>query len=211
MAVFSDLYDFILPSLPGAETGMVNLTIRRVLRDFFKRTTLYRESYSWTATAGKALYQLLPTAGAVHSILAVTVNGTPINAMNESDRRPLAIESAIASAAPTGWYSTYPPLITLVPTPKGGETITADAVLTVPLDNTVLTFPQMAFDEYGEEIGAGVVGVMMNLPSKPWSQSPDIAGMNLAKYARCVIAVRARLRDGGRPNNSTVHGPRFGA
>lgn len=209
MAAFSALYDYILPYVPGCETPLVDVTIRRVLRDFYKRTTLWRETFTFATTAGQTLYQLIPSSGKVASILTVEINQQRIGSLPEEKRPAPAAVTAQDASTPNGWYSTYPALLSLNPKPTAGIPVVVEAAITLPLDIAVLTFSDDTFNEFGEEIGSGVVGAMMSMPGKPWTQ-PKAAGEYLGKYVRCVAAVRARLRDGGQPNASTLHAPRFG-
>lgn len=57
---FSDLYDYILPYVPSAETPLVDFHIRRVTREFCRRTTLWRRRIELTTEAGVADYILSP-------------------------------------------------------------------------------------------------------------------------------------------------------
>lgn len=206
---FSALYDNILPYLPGVETGVVDLQIRKALREFFKRTTLWRETFAFATVADQPLYQLLPATGTVHSIIGVTVNDTPIGVVTEEARPAPAQILAQEAATPTGWYSTYPSLISLLPKPSVGHAITVEAVITLPLDSAVVTFPEEAFNQYGEELASGALAILMTMPNKPWTNE-KASGIHAGKFVRTCISVRARLRDGGRPNATTARGPRFG-
>lgn len=209
MAAFAALYDHILPFVPGVETPLVDVTIRRVLRDFFKRTTIWRETFTFNTTLDQPLYQLQASSGSVASILSVEVAGAPIDPLPEDKRLPPAQAAARDASTPTAWYSTYPSLLALDPKPTAGISVVVNAAVTQPLDAGVTTFPDDVLNEYGEEIGSGVVGVLMAMPGKPWTQS-KASGEYLGKYVRCVTATRAKLRDGGQPNASRLTAPRFG-
>lgn len=57
---FSDLYDLILPYVPAAETPFVDYHIRRVTREFCRRTTLWRRRVTITTEPGVNDYLLSP-------------------------------------------------------------------------------------------------------------------------------------------------------
>lgn len=203
MANFSALYDYILPYVPGVETPLVDVTIRRVLRDFYKRTTIWRETFTFNTTADQPLYQLVPSSGSVAAIMSVEVAGRPIGVLPEDKRPTPAVAAAQEATTPSSWYATFPALLALNPKPLGGISVVVSAAITLSLDLAALTFSDDTFDEFGEEIGSGVVGALMSMPGKPWTQN-KAAGDYLGKYVRCVSATRARLRDGGQPNATTI-------
>lgn len=207
-ANFSDLYDHILPYLPGAETGVVDLHIRRVLREFYRRTTLWRETFNFVTTTAQS-YLLTPAAGSVHSVFSVAVEGTPIGVLPENMQPTPAQVAAQTASTPTNWFTRYANQVSLNPKPTAGINITVEAIITLSLDNGIVVFPEDTYTQYCEQIAAGVIGEMMKMPGKPWTQDKaarDYSGM----FVRTVIAVRAKLRDGGQPNASKLYGPTFG-
>lgn len=57
---FSVLYDYVLPYVPAVDTPLVDYHIRRVVREFARRTTLWRRLINFTTVAGTAEYLLQP-------------------------------------------------------------------------------------------------------------------------------------------------------
>lgn len=57
---FSDLYNYVLPYVPGVETPLVDFHIRRVVREFCRRTTLWRHRVELTTEPGVPDYILSP-------------------------------------------------------------------------------------------------------------------------------------------------------
>lgn len=204
MASFDDLYDFVLPYLPGAEPGVVDLHINRALREFLTRTTVWREVFEFTTAAAASTYQLEPTQGRVSSILSVEIDGTPARVLPEERRGNPAPGRA------THWYGLVPSLLNLYPTPAGEQAVRVEAALTLPLDGSVREFPTEVFQEHGESLAAGAIASMMQMPGKPWSQR-DAAVTYGRAFGSAIRDTRAKLRDGGQPNQSTFRGPRFGA
>ena len=204
MATFNDLYDYTMPYLPGAEPGIIDFHIRRALREFFKRTSVWREVIEFTTTPGEATYQLQPTAGVVAAVMSVHIDGHWRAAIPENKRDPY-----IAAGLPTAWYSLLPQVITLYPQPAGTTGIRVEAALTLPLDDTARSFPDSVLEEHAEAIAAGVISAMMLMPGKPWTQR-EAGAMYGRIFGSAIRDTRGKLRDGGQPNQSTFHGPRFG-
>lgn len=207
MATFDQLYDFVLPYLPGAETGIVDFHIRRTLREFFRRTTVWRETFEFdTALAGETYadtYQLTPSNGQVSSVLQVYLDGQQLGPVAEARRDPLA-----SPRKPAGWHALVPHVLTLYPAPDAEYPVKVTAAITLPIGD-VNEFPDSVLQAYAEPIAAGVIGAMLLMPGKPWSQSKAAPEYNRV-FGGAVREIRGRLRDGGQPSHSTFIGPRFG-
>lgn len=206
MAVLSDLHNHVVPFLPGAETTMIDYQSRRVLREFFKRTTVWREVFEFNTTAGVATYSLQPTAGIVAHVMQVFVDGKQAVPVPE-DRRDM---QAAAVEKPTGWYSLLPQVLTLYPAPIGVVPVKVEAALTLDVAEAAPTYPDDVLNEHAEAIAAGVIGAMMLMPGKPWTQS-EHGTMYSRIFGSAVRETRGKLRDGGQPNQSTfIAARRFG-
>lgn len=202
---FSTLYDKILPYLPGAETPIVDNQMRKVLREFMTRTTMVRESFALTTTAGVSTYRLQPVYGQVCGILRVWPDGRhpPLPPVNEASAYPRE------NAKPVAWFAHIPDVISLYPTPDAAYTFYIDAATTATQDAT--EFPEELAHHYGEVIAAGVLAAMMSMPGKPWTQG-DAAKSAARMYGGQLRELRARVREGGQPNNATFRGVvKFGA
>jgi hypothetical protein len=202
---FEDLYDLILPYLPGAEQAIVDLQICKALREFFKRTTVWRETFAFNTTIGADTYSLTPTAGEVSSTLLVKAQGNKIDPAPEQLRDPNAVPGP-----PRGWYSLIPRLLVLYPVPDAIYPISLTAVITLPIDGSLRTYPEEVHSEHAEAIANGVMGAMMAMPGKPWSKM-DSAQVYGGAFGKAIRDTRGKLRDGGQPNQSTFRAPcRFG-
>lgn len=205
MKAFNDLYDFILPYLPGAEQGIVDLHIRRTLREFFARTTVWRETFVFNTVGGVAAYRLQPSIGTVASVLTVEIDGKPTTAIPEDMR------TNPAPGAAERWYSLIPETFVLYPSPSGVQAIRVDAAITLPVDGSLREFPDDVYNAHAESIAAGVISSMMAMPGKPWSQR-ESSLLYSRVFGSAVRDLRGKLRDGGQPNQSTFTSPRrFGA
>lgn len=205
LKAFDDLYDFILPYLPGAEPGIVDLHIRRALREFLTRTTVWREVFEFNTVADTPTYQLQPTLGKVGSVLGVTIDGVPVTSIPEHLR-----SSVMPAGVAQRWYGLLPEVISFYPVPAGVQAIKVEAAITLPVDGSLRQFPAEVYNEHAEAIAAGVIASMMQMPGKPWTQR-DAALTYGRAFGSAIRDTRGKLRDGGQPNQSTFTGPRFGA
>lgn len=193
---FSALHELVLPYLPGADTPIIDSTIRKVVREWMKRTTCIRQTFAFNTVAGVSDYQLNPTTGLVSSIMAVWQDpaSDPLGVAYEDMRR-----NALA-ARPTHWWETIPGVVKLYPTPDAVYPITVNAVITLSHSDTVM--PEELVAAYGEELTSGVLSMMMSMPGKPWTQSRAAVDMGRV-FNGAIKTARGKIRDGGQPNSST--------
>lgn len=201
MATFNDLYDYTMPYLPGAEPGIIDFHIRRALREFFKRTTVWRESFQFNTLAPSPdpvpTYQLIPTGGAeVASVLSVVIADRWCSSRAEEQRDP-----QVRPAKPDSWYNLLPQVIYLYPPPDAVYAVKIEAALTLPITGT-RDFPDNVMQEHCESIAAGAISGMMLMPGKPWSKT-DAAATYSRIFGSAMRDLRSKLRDGGQPNVST--------
>jgi hypothetical protein len=204
---FLDFYDHLLPYLPGAEPGVVDLHIRKILKEFLRRTTIWREVIVVNPVVSGALYALVPAQpiGRVSDVLRVGHGTSSITLPNIPEHMRVAPGS---SASPRdGWYVQNLPYIYLA-TSTGLATV--EVALTLTLEPGVVEFPDFLLNNHSDVLTAGILASLMAMPGKPWTQF-DMAKVNWTRYVNGVLALRASLRDGGAPNASTITGPRFGA
>lgn len=193
---FSALHELVLPYLPGADTPIIDSTIRKVVREWMKRTTCVRQTFQFNTANGLSDYQLLPGSGQVASIMAVWQDpaADPLRVATEDLRR------TSSPARPTHWWEMIPGVVKFYPTPNGIYPITVNAVLT--LTQTDTTLPEELVANYGEQLTSGVLSMMMSMPGKPWTQSKAAIDMGRV-FNGAIKTERAKIRDGGQPNQST--------
>lgn len=211
MANMASFRDLTIPYLPGAEVGIIDLHARRVLREFFKRTTVWRESVDFVTSPGNSDYRItMPTGQDVATILNVLRDPE-----NGDQKKPLgkATETVRAyprePSRPRAWHFALPQVVSVWPVPDGVYNLTAELAITLPITFAgEQEFPDDVFATYGEDIAAGIIGYMMGMPGKPWTQV-QAGGGYVNRYENCVKTLRAKLRDGGSPNVSTARGPKI--
>lgn len=209
MAQFSDFYDHIFPFLPSVHPAVVDLQLRKTLKEFFRRSTYWREDIPFTLQVGTDLTTLRPTQpGAVVShILTVTLDGQQLGVAPETARRAPGVTAQ--NAKPRGWFSRISDILEFTDVADANYGGVAQVTLNLSMDPTEKDVPDAVLEHYGDLIGAGCVGALMMMPAKPWTQ-PEASRPYLNRFAAGVLALRAQLRDGGQPNASTLRGPRFG-
>ena len=198
---FSNLHDQVLPYLPGAEKGIVDFQIRKVVREFMKRTTIIRETFTFNTVGGASTYLLTPASPdfQVSSIIAVWVDGKLVDPIPE-DKRLRA-----ASGPPKGWWTSIPHLLNIYPQPDAGYAVEVNAALS--LTQTATLMPEELIAQYAEAIAAGTLATMMGMPGKPWTQSQSAKEAGRT-FAGVIKTIRGNLRDGGQPNQSTFQAAR---
>jgi hypothetical protein len=210
VASITSFLDLTVPYLPGAEAGVIRLHARRVLREFLKRTTVWRSDVTFQTLPNVEGYRItMPTGQDVATILNAwriddAGNPKPLGTINEAQR---AFPRAAGQIK--GWYFFLPQVVNFWPQPDMAYDVKVDIAVTLPIayagDDT---FPDDVFATYGEDIAAGIIGYMMAMPGKPWTQVQAGGGF-VQRYENCIKTLRAKLRDGGAPNVSTAHGPRI--
>lgn len=200
---FSALYDQVRPYLPGAEPAFIDAQIRKVLREFMKRTTLVRETFAFDTVNGMATYHLIPGFGQVSSVLEVFYDDPTNHHEIELRPRPESARYLRSPGQPDSWWTSLPDIITLSPTPDAIYTVSVRAAVTLKQDDTV--FPDQLLAHHAEAIAAGVMAIMYAMPGKPWTsgQAAKEAGRT---YNGAIRTIRGNLRDGGQPNQSTFRG-----
>lgn len=208
MATITELRDYVLPDLRGIEPELVDHYARQVLRDFFKTTTLWRETLPLNMTIGSTDYTLTPVSGGqVAGVLRVSrSDGTVVGKMNEGERPRPGV--ALDAGPPDGYFQLYPGVITFRRAPDQGYQLFLEVYKQTVLDPAVVDIPQGVYDEYVEVIAAGVKSRLQALPSKPWTDT-TMATVNNTMYTRAKFAARARVRDGGGPSTARVRAPLF--
>jgi len=207
MATFKDLYDHVLPSVRGVDSPLVDYHIRRVLRDFLKKTTVWRETLPLLLTAGKTDYRLTPAAsGQVGGVLRVynRATGLPLHNRDEG----CVVNGVVDAGAPDQWWQVYPSLISFNRPPSESQQLDVEAYKVVTLDPADDYFPDDVYENFVEIISNGVMSALQMMPAKPWTDT-TMATVNNALYKKATYALRAKIRGGGAGNHSRVQAPRF--
>jgi len=214
----SDMYDFVMPYCPGATSSFVDSQIRRVMRQFLRRSTILRELLPLTLTPNVNSLVLTPTTAGleVAGVLWLRVNtGFDTGAVQFNPIHQLQEESGYRSdnnavtGAPRGYNYFTPSAVIVSPPPDKAYPVQVEVYETTPLDGSVTTYPP-ACSPYLDVIGRGVVAELMGMPAKPFSD-PQHAMLYQKLFGERTLAIRDELRQGGSRSVATARGPRFGA
>jgi hypothetical protein len=211
VAAFQDFYDFILPEVPLTTKEFVDFQMRRVLREFFRRTTCWRhtQAVALTDATTNPISLTVPDGIASH-VLSVVLDGgqRPLPVLPEHMRLPVG--ATIDRGRPAAWYTIEADQLYLYPPPNGDFTLQISLVANMPRDPAFKTVPDFVLDHYHDVVAAGVIGELYSMAGKPWTQ-PDAGKLKNKSFYRGMQGIRASMRDGGQPNSSVFTGPRFGA
>jgi hypothetical protein len=211
VATFGDFYDYILPEVPLTTTAFVDFQMRRVLREFFRRTTCWRHTQAIALTdATTNPISLVVPDGIPSAVLSVVLDGAqyPLPVLPEHLRPPVG--AALDRGSVVGWYLIAADELYVHRLPDGDHTLQVSLVANLPRDPENVTVPDFVLDHHHDIVADGVIAALYTMAGKPWTQ-PEAGKLKTKSYVRGVNAIRAALRDGGQPNASMFTGPRFGA
>lgn len=169
---FEDLYDEVMPELPGAPQPMVYNAIRNSVIAFCNGSDIWR---TWLdpidVVAGQNTYDITTDAGTdLVTLLSVKYDGrrilTPRNedALNEWHARWRTERDE-----PKHYMQQDQDSVIIACVPPCS--ITGGLMLSVSLqpERTAKTFPGWIYSQYWEGITAGAKARMLKMPAKPWS------------------------------------------
>ena len=211
MAQFSDLYDRIMPMCPGADFPLVDQHIRFVVREFLKRSTYWREVLPVALACGTQQVRITPAQdGDVAGVLSITLHGAlrPLHKISES-LQPWA--SGAVSRQPRRpdcyWHNT--PSLVQFPAPLDKDTGAIVVIYkTISQDPAKEFIPDDLMNEYSDSLAAGVIGRMLSLPGRTWTNTSQ-AQLYGNQCVRDMYSARALLRGGGEHGNMRVHFARW--
>ena len=209
MAALDDFYDDVMPHLGGAEKPLVDLHIRRAVRDFLSRTTLWRATIAVPTAIGQSDYPLTPTAtdSAVAGVYACTFDGGRMDNISEQ-RQPLP-GVVLQNGQPRAYAEPVRALLRVYPAPDRIANLNVGVVLTLPLDPSVATVPDFVVEHYRDVVADGILSNLLLIAKKPWSD-PQMGLLRRSNYNNAVLRQRADLRGGGERHNEVISIPRFG-
>lgn len=191
---FSDLYNWVLPDVPGYVQTMVDEKIRDALREFCDGTKLWRVSFDSIYTeAGQPQYELdIPTdyACEIVEIVSATLNDKPLAGTRESEQTD---EWRAKGGTPTNRLGFYDDIIIITPVPDvSGKEIKLEAVLRPSISAT--TFPSTLL-KYTEQIANGTKAKLMMMVGQPWS-NPQMAMKHESDFNTAIGRASIRVAKG---------------
>lgn len=169
---FTRILDDIRPRLIGAPDNLIKNEAFAALREFFRESTVWRDSLDTTVYAGQTIYDLTPNdRGAICTLLyAYDGNGIPV---------------AATMASPTE--------IVLDNVPGTAQIYTFVVALTVrdPVITSIgfPVAPSWIVEQYADTIVDGTVGRMMSHANKAWTNQ-QMAVYHLRRFRNGIAQAR---------------------
>ena len=205
MTSISSIYPYVLPELPGIPTPVVDRVVLSSIREFYRRSQLYRNTETLDVVASVASFTLLPPAGnellKVHS---VTYDGNIVPLYTEASG---IIKLKDTDEGETIVYYTWDSgsNITVYPIPNFSSTAKLKVQYSYqPLQSATDIFADV-FERWVECIAAKVKSELMMQSRVSWS-NPSIGMYNRGEYWRLLGDARSEAnRIYGNPVSAAVY------
>lgn len=209
----ADLYDFILPHVPIADTPVVDHAIVRAVRMVAMQSGIQRATLTVPTVVGQYQYSLTAPAGTeIDNVVSVRI--FPTANPDTKGIRLYQVPQAVADdmlrfnpALPTSW--TYlADTLSVYPIPSTADSLSVVVILRPEL--SVVAPLDDIYRHHREIIADGAMAFLYAMPAKPWTNQ-QAAQEAYARFGRAILALRARQRGGGQSSHSTLSGVTFGA
>lgn len=182
MAVWSDFYPQLMPSVRGCPNPTANLALVDAAREFFRRTRLWRE---WldpvTVQADQREYDIdVPTGSLVVRIEKCTSNGNPLDVLSAHQQES---DFNTTDQMAQGIVSQDRAVFTLTRLVPAGTVLQARVSL-MP-SKTALGIPNDLFNQHYEDIVSGAKHRLMLLPKTDF-MNPEIAMVEGGKFESAI-------------------------
>lgn len=167
MKLWSDLYDYALPDLPGCPVVAVEVALRQSAIAFAEQSLAWKYDHPDIAVvAATADYAFVPPAGAVvHAITYAEFSDKEIQ--TRASEFGIRIEDWRSQTGTPEYVLGGATSLTLVPTPDVSGTLKLEVALKPP--PTATGIDDAMFNEFREAIVHGALSRLMLSPKKPYS------------------------------------------
>lgn len=205
MTPFSTFYDYLMPELSGVTTPMVDLHLRQVARDFLLTTYAWKVDFDPVdLVGGQSSYTLVSPndQGELARVERVSIAGTllwnrgfiqqDLAKFKLADTRP-----KYDAADPPFSMSVDSTLLTLIDDEKPTASLVDGLQVFGALIPAMVavTLPDFLFTRHVEHMREGVLGRLMVMAKKPWS-NPDQGVMYLSAYHAGKTRIAAEAANG---------------
>jgi hypothetical protein len=183
--LWSDLYDLVIPDLPGCPFAAVNSALRQSAIAFCQQSLAWKEEHPPVAVvAATAEYAFIPPTGAaVHAITYAEFNGKEIS--SHTGELDLATKDWRNQTGTPEYVLGGVALLRLVPEPDAAGTLTMTVALKPSASSAGID--EGLFNEYREAIVHGALSRLMLSPKKPYTNT------QLAQYHQQQFAMEAAM------------------
>jgi len=193
---YTDFLKEVLPFVPGCPRSVAINAIRNAVIEFCSDTEYWQETLDAVSLSASSLPYTIPapnTDAMYTNLLRATVDGYPLDEapMDVLDMRVPGWQSQ--TGAPRAWYQNVPGELRLYPIPP--DTDPASVVLRVAYQPTRTSsgVDERIWLAYAEEISAGALQRLMDMPSKPWSNETSAKKYDdKFSSAKVIAAIEAK-------------------
>jgi hypothetical protein len=208
MASIAAFYPYVLPYVTGCSVPLAEQHILGICRDFCGHAPIVQERLdAMDAIQGQAEYELdLPNGTDLTLVLEATYQGRELPCVKTGDYSGASMTAH--PGTPTSYRQSADNLITFDFAPISTESKAINLlVATKPMLNAKI-IADILLNDYGYQIGLGVVGRLMLIPGQPFSNPRD-AAVYTAQYnaTRSEARIRADMSFGS--GESRVRPRRF--
>lgn len=219
MANITDFIADVYPEVDGAMDSIITSAVRKIVREFCRKTTRWRVDLppltlvlNQTAYVPGALATTLqfPVDGELVFYVNATQNGTPLEPTRKEDMDAVQFDWEIEQGSQMlRFYPSDPLTFNVYPIPVD---------VTYPLQIraafmpavAALTCPDFIMNDWQEVITAGVVGRLLNMANRPWTDMKT-AAVKRAEFLDGVAQAAIQLDRGFATKVRTAKVPFFGA
>jgi hypothetical protein len=217
MPALTAFLPYVLPHTAGASEPLATQMIRSACIEFCAKSTLVQEVATQNVAAGVSEYDVdLPTGMVLVKVLGVMHNGTWLAPVSTESIRDSAVlvngegSASFTTSTPTVYFQRTPTAssVQLYPVPDVAlaKGLTIRAAFSPA--RTATSVPDVLFDDWADEIGAGAVARLLMLPCQPIS-NPSLAGSFLRMFDAGVSQASVIARSGLVATSSRVQPARF--
>lgn len=206
----TELYDHIMPHVPGVSTPIVNHHLNDIARLFCRKTRAWNfltDPLDLEAGVAQVDTEALISSAEPVSVLEVWYLDDWLPPLTDETYQYLSRDE---QGTPTAWSGLPGAVgVLVVPTPLNAE---AGAIkLRIAMRPRVgsLQFDADVYRDWYQVLAAGVKSMLFMSPKKPYTE-PTLAKLNWLEFQRGMAEARWRRHEGYTPHHGTVRPPPFG-
>ena len=187
--LWADIYDLVLPDVPGCPTPTIDVALGVSAADFCARSHIWRETLDpEPVVRNVADYELTPsfTNTVTESVLWANLDDTPLEHV---DSRYIDKSRMSETGTPTAFWMLNDTQINLFPIPDSKGTLTAAIAVKPSRDATGVE--DWIYESYIDPIVSGAIWRLARVPGKAWSD-PEIAMYHHRLFEKGITDARVR-------------------
>jgi hypothetical protein len=182
---WADFYDYVRPSVPGAETTLLDLHIRSAAIEFFKETEVMTAEEVLSLVDDQSVYTTTNPTGTETTRIKefILENQSPLLPITLLKLKRLYTSWRDVKAQPTNFFQQTAREIVVFPKPDAAYDAVINKVLVPTRSSTGIE--DAYFNEYVESISHGAMSRIMKIPAKPYT-NVDLAAVHGALFQSAI-------------------------